>query len=187
MDTKTAIILIVAIVAVAIAAWALIQRERTRKLKHQFGPEYDRVLEHSKDPRRAEAILDQRQKRVAKFQIRPLSREQCDRFAADWRSVQEHFVDSPREAVSQGDVLINQALKARGYPMGDFEQQAADISVDHPRVVENYRIAHEIALRDEAGKATTEDLRKAMQHYRKLFEDVLDTHVTQYEEVRHAK
>jgi len=177
----------VAIVAVAIAVWALQQREKTRRLKSQFGPEYDRVMARTESPRQAEAILDERQKRVSKFPIRPLSREQCDRFAADWRSVQERFVDNPRSAVSQADVLINEAMRDRGYPISDFEQQAADLSVDHPAVVENYRLAHDIALRDERGNATTEELRRAMQHFRSLFEDVLDMHVTQYEEVRHAK
>lgn len=179
MDTTTAIILIIAILVIAVAAWALFQRDRTRKLKTQFGPEYDRLSHQENSPRRAEAILDERRKRVSKFQIHPLSREECDRFAADWRRVQEHFVDSPRSAVAQADELINQALQARGYPMSEFEQRADDLSVDHPRVVQNYRIAHEIAMSDPHGAVSTEDLRKAMQHYRTLFEDVLDAHVTQ--------
>lgn len=133
--------------------------------------------------RRAEAILEDRQKRVGKFNIRRLSREERNRFAGDWRVVQELFVDDPRAAVSKADALVNEALRGRGYPMGDFEQRAAGISVEHPRVVDNYRAAHDIAERDQRNQATTEELRRAMQHYRNLFEDVLETHVTHYEEV----
>jgi hypothetical protein len=188
MDTTTAIILVIAIIAISVAAWALFQRDRTRKLKAHFGPEYDRVLQHEKSARHAEAILDDRRKRVAKYHIRPLTGEERDHFAAEWRRVQEHFVDNPRSAVSQADGLINEALRARGYPMNDFEQQAADLSVDYPSVVENYRIAHEIAMDDKHAAVSTEDLRKAMQHYRSLFEDVLGAHISNYEEVhRYAK
>lgn len=182
MSTATLIVLIVAIVAIAVAAFMFFEREKTRKLKTKFGPEYDRVVETEGSSRRAEAVLDSRTKRVQKFDIRKLSHEERDRFAAEWRTVQEHFVDDPRGAVAQADQLINQALRARGYPMGDFEQQAADISVEHPRVVEDYRTAHDLAMRDSRGEANTEDLRRAMQHYRNLFEHVLDTNVMHYEE-----
>lgn len=184
MNTATVIVVIIAIVAIAVALWMYFEKEKTRKLRGRFGPEYDRLVdEQHGNARRAEAILLDRQKRVSKFHIRTLSREERDRFAAEWRRVQEHFVDDPRMAVGQADSLVNQALKARGYPMGDFEQQAADISVEHPQVVDNYRAAHLIAVKDQRGEATTEELRRAMQHYRNLFEHVLDTHVTEYEEV----
>jgi len=180
MSTLNVILIIVAIVAVAFAAWALLQREKTRKLKNKFGPEYDRVLEQEKSSRSAEAVLDERQKRVEKYNIRPLTREECDIYAAKWRAIQEHFVDDPRDAVAQADSVVTDAMRVRGYPMSDFEQRAADLSVDHPTAVEDYRAAHAIAMRDAQGSASTEDLRKAMQHYRSLFEHVLDTHVLQH-------
>ncbi len=184
MNTGTVIILIVAIVAIAFGLWMYVQREKSRKLRTKFGPEYDRLVEQERgNTRRAEAVLEDRRKRVSKFNIRPLTNEECNRFAADWRRVQEQFVDDPRLAVSKADALVNEALLARGYPMGDFEQRAADISVEHPQVVENYRYAHDIAERDQRGQSSTEELRRAMQHYRNLFEHLLDTHVTHYEEV----
>jgi hypothetical protein len=184
MSTATMIGIIVAVVAIAIILWIFMRKQKTQKLRTKFGPEYDHLVEQEQgNTRRAETILDERQKRVSKFQIRPLSTEERDRFAADWRRTQEHFVDDPRGAVSDADTLVNEALRTRGYPMGDFEQRAADISVEHPQVVENYRVAHDIAVRDKTGKATTEELRRAMQHYRNLFENVLDTRVSAYEEV----
>jgi FtsZ-interacting cell division protein ZipA len=183
MNTTTIIVLVIAVVAIAVAFWMYIQREKTRKLRSKFGPEYDRLVDlEGGKASRAEAILDQRQKRVSKLNIRPLSRAERDRFAADWRRVQEQFVDDPRAAVSEADTLVNGALQARGYPMEDFEQRAADISVEHPDVVDEFRKAHDIALRDREKQASTEDLRRAMQHYRSLFEHVLDIQVLQYEE-----
>ena len=185
MNTAAIILVIIAVIAIAVAGWIYLQKEKTRKLRAKFGPEYDRLLQQERgNARRAESILEDRQKRVSKLDIRRLSPQECDRLAADWRTIQEGFVDEPRGAVEKADVLINQALRARGYPMGDFAQRAADISVEHPAVVDNYRVAHEIAEIDKQGQATTEDLRRAMQHYRNLFEDVLETRVTHVEEVR---
>src|SRR5438128_1793374 len=184
MSTATLIVLILAIAAIVLAAIMIYQREKTRKLKVKFGPEYDRLAQQEGSARRGEAILESRQKRVAKFNIQPLTREESDRFAAEWRAAQERFVDDPRRAVADADRIINEALRLRGYPVGDFDQQAADLSVEHARVVEDYRSAHKVAMEDERGQATTEDLRLAMQHYRSLFEHVLGTHVVQYEEVR---
>jgi hypothetical protein len=171
------------VVAIAVALRIYFRKAKSTKLLTKFGPEYGRLVERERgNTRRAETILDERQKRVSKFPIRSLSREECDRFAADWRRTQEHFVDDPRGAVSDADALVKQALRTRGYPMGDFEQRAADISVQHPRVVENYRAAHDIAVRDKTGKATTEELHRAVQHYRNLFEHILDARVVAYEE-----
>jgi FtsZ-interacting cell division protein ZipA len=187
MSITTVILVIVAVIAVAVAAWAYMQREKTLKLRKKYGPEYDRLSDQEHSARRAETVLETREKRVAKFNIRSLRPEEITRFAADWRVVQEHFVDNPRDAVSQADRLINEALKARGYPMADFEQQAADLSVQYPHVVDNYRKAHAIAEQDQRGSASTEDLRKAMQYYRSLFEDVLGQHVNSMEEVRHGQ
>jgi hypothetical protein len=183
MDTTSTVIIAVLVIAViALAAVLVYQRRKTRELKTKFGPEYDRLVEKEGSPRRAEAVLDARQKRVEKFHIRTLSLEERDRFARDWKAVQECFVDDPRGAVASADQLVNEALRARGYPMGDFEQQVADVSVEHARVVEDYRAAHEIATRDRKGLATTEDLRHAMQYYRSLFEHVLETRLVHYEE-----
>jgi len=184
MDNLSIVLLVIALLAIGAAVWMFLEREKSRKLKSKFGPEYDRVLEKERDPRRAETVLETRQKRVSKFAIRPLTSAEQERFSSNWRAVQEHFVDDPVGAVAEADQLVNEAMRARGYPMGEFEQQASDISVDHPSVVENYRMAHDIALRSGQGRATTEDLRKAMQHYRSLFEEMLDTRVNHYEEVR---
>ena len=181
MNPATVVLLIVAILAIAFGLWMYMQRERTRKLRNRFGSEYDRAVSEHGNPRRAEAVLEQREKRVSKLHLRPLTEQERERFAAEWKSTQESFVDDPRLAVSRADRLVNEALKARGYPMGEFEQRAADISVDHPEVCDNYRAAHEIALRDERGQATTEELRKAMQHYRNLFEGILERTVVAHE------
>ena len=180
MNTTNIAFLIVAVLAIAFAAWAILKREKTRKLKRQFGPEYDRVVDKEKNPHRAEAVLGERQKRVEKYPIRILTKEERDGFAARWLSVQERFVDDPRDAVAQADALITEAMRARGYPMADFEQRAADLSVDYPAVVQDYRAAHDLALRDARGPLATEDLRRAMQYYRTLFEHVLETHVLQH-------
>ena len=180
MNIVNIVVLIVAVVAIAIAAWAIIQRAKTRKLKSQFGPEYDRVIDQEKSAGRAEAVLGERQKRVEKYPIRVLTTEERDRFAARWRTVQERFVDDPRDAVAQADVLITEAMRTRGYPRSDFEQRAADLSVDYSAVVQDYRAAHDIAIRDAQGTVSTEDLRKAMQYYWTLFEHVLETQVLQH-------
>ena len=183
MDTGTVIAIVIAVLAVATAILMYAQKEKTRRLRTRYGPEYDRVLDDNRgNARQAESVLGEREKRFAKLNIRRLNRDEAERFAANWRQIQEGFVDDPKTALLQADNLICEALQARGYPMSDFDQRAADISVQHPRVVEDYRTAHEIALRDQRGQATTEDLRRAMQHYRNLFEHVLETH--HLEEVR---
>jgi hypothetical protein len=166
---------VIAVVAVAIVAWVAVQRMRTKKLRGRFGPEYERTVEHTGNRRKAEDELEARRKRVAKFTIRPLSPEEQTRFGKDWAATQARFVDDPKGAVVDASRLVKELMQARGYPMGDFEQRAADISVDHPHVVSNYRSAREIAERSEQGKATTEDLRKAVVSYRELFEELLET------------
>jgi hypothetical protein len=180
-----AVVLIVIAVAVAVvAAIIFIQKERTKRLRTQFGPEYDRLVQTRGNQRKAEEELLGRQKRIQKFHIRDLNQAEVDRFSASWRTVQAQFVDAPKQAVAQADRLIRDVMTTRGYPMSDFERSAADISVDHPRVVQNYRAAHELAERDSAGRATTEDLRQAMVHYRSLFEDLLTVHTHVAEEVK---
>jgi hypothetical protein len=182
MTTNT-LIVVVAVVVIVIAI-LIMQKQRTRKLRGKFGSEYERLVgETGGSAHKAEAILDERQKRVDKLVIRPLSPEECARFTAEWRTVQEGFVDEPKMAVWRADALVNLALQTRGFPMADFEEQAANVSVEHPQVVENYRVAHDIAIRDQQGRATTEELRRAMQHYRGLFEHVLDTQAMRLEEV----
>ena len=177
MDNSMIIIIVSVVAALAIiaAAWMFIQKKRTDQLRSRFGPEYQRMLETDGDRRHAEAVLKERQQRVDKLDIRPLSAEDRQRFEQAWKREQAHFVDDPKGAVAEADRLIGEAMRARGYPLGDFEQRAADISVDHPMVVENYRLAHEIALKDRRNEAGTEELRKAMVHYRALFEDLLET------------
>ena len=123
-------------------------------------------------------MLSEREKRVDRFQIRELAADEREKFVTEWRLVQSRFVDDPKRAVRDADQLVNQLMQSRGYPMSDFEQRAADISVDHPRVVDNYRAAHVIALRHQKGEASTEDLRNAIIYYRSLFDDLLQTQTT---------
>jgi len=159
-----------------VIGWLLWQRRRTASLKHRFGPEYDRVVkEHGQ--RRAEAALDAREKRVETLHIVSLAPAARDRYAMAWKTTQAHFVDNPAAAIREADQLVAEVMKERGYPIGNFEQRAADISVDHPRVVESYRRAHAIALRNEKDGTETEELRTAMVHYRTLFEDLLESPV----------
>jgi hypothetical protein len=165
-----AVIVIFVIVAVAF----IVRRRRTDQLKRRFGPEYDRtVLEQHGDARVAEAALAEREKRVEKFPLRALSAVDREAYAMEWSAVQRRFVDDPSAAVGSADRLVGRAMIDRGYPMSNFEQQAADISVSYPVVVQNYRAGHEIVMRHADGHATTEELRQAMIHYRTLFDELL--------------
>jgi hypothetical protein len=178
MSTTAAVVLIVVIAIAAIGMILIWQRENRRKLRARFGPEYDRVA-REQGTWKGETILRQREKRISTLPIHSLSNERREQFAARWRSIQERFVDDPHSAVEQADHLIDELLKARGYPATDFEQQTADLSVEHARVVDHYRTAHDIAVRDRASDAGTEDLRLALQHYRALFEELLEMSVKQ--------
>jgi hypothetical protein len=174
MDPKIIVVVVAAIVVVLAIAWVVTKKRRTVALRERFGPEYDRaVREHG--PAHGETVLAEREKRVEKYHIRELAVDERERFVSEWRAIQTRFVDDPKSAVNDADALVNRLMQARGYPMSDFEQQAADISVDHPRVVDNYRAAHEIALRHRRGQASTEDLRNALIYYRSLFEELLET------------
>ena len=175
---------IAAVVVVAIVSFFLARKRRSQQLRERFGPEYDRVVKNEGEVRRAEGVLEIRAKRREKFAIRPLSEESRADFAERWRIVQSHFVDDPKASVSEADQLVNELMETRGYPMADFDQRAADISVDHPVVVENYRAAHDIAMRHGRGQDGTEDLRKAMVHYRSLFEELLGDAYPQRKEAR---
>lgn len=184
MDKTTIIIVLAALVAVAAiaaAVWMYLQKKQTERLHSRFGTEYDRLAAAEGDRGRTEKALHEREKRVEKLNLVPLSPEDRDRFTGAWQLEQAGFVDDPRTAVANADKLVNEVMKARGYPMGDFEQRAADISVDHSLVVTNYRIAHDIALRDRGGETSTEELRTALLHYRMLFEDLLEVHVAESE------
>ena len=180
MDTRILIAIIVAAFALFIVAAIIITRQRKRKhLKQQFGPEYNRAVEQHGDARHAEAVLIDREKRVEKFSLRPLTPSDRERYAEDWAAIQRRFVDDPSSAVNQADTLVNTVLAARGYPIGDFEQRAADISVNYPSLVQNYRSAREVMQRHTQSQSSTEDLRLAMVNFRSLFDELLDTSKSQ--------
>jgi hypothetical protein len=168
------VIALAVIVVTAIAAWLFFRKRRTKKLRTQFGgAEYDRAVEEGGTRRQAEAGLKERTERVESLKIRALAPGDRARFVESWSRVQARFVDGPGGAVTEADQLLGDVMSTRGYPVSDFEQRAADISVDHPLVMENYRTAHEIAVRQTRGQANTEDLRQAMIHYRTLFEELV--------------
>ena len=173
--TQIAIVITVAVmVAVVIAIWLLTRKRRTERLLTQFGgAEYARAVKEGGSRRHAEAGLDKRADRVESLHIRRLGPGDRARFVESWRRVQAQFVDSPGGAVTEADQLLGDVMSTRGYPVSDFEQRAADISVDYPLVLENYRSAHEIAARQTRGQASTEELRQAMIHYRTLFNELV--------------
>jgi hypothetical protein len=173
--TVVGVVVVLAIVVLAVAWWFTQRQRRSTELRQRFGPEYERAVDQYGERGRAEEALVARTERVQQLHIRPLGAEDRARYADQWRSVQSRFVDDPEDAIADADGLCGEVMQARGYPMGDFEQRAADISVDHPRVVENYRAAHALARRSAEGNASTEDLRQAMVHYRTLFEDLIET------------
>jgi hypothetical protein len=175
VNTTAILLLILIIVVIAVAVLLFLQRRRSAELQKKYGLEYQRAVGELGDERKAEAELAAREKRVRSLHIRALTAEEQARFGDAWKKAQARFVDAPSQAAAEADILVKELMQTRGYPVGDFEQRAADISVDHPEVVSNYRAAREIALRNNAGKATTEDIRQAMVHYRSLFEELLET------------
>jgi len=179
MPDATLIIVAVVIIAILVAAvWWYSMRQRSAKLQEKFGPEYERTVAEKGDTRKAEDELTDRQKRVSKLEIKPLAADERRRFNDEWRAVQARFVDDPSAAVRDADTLVGRVMESRGYPVGDFEQRAADVSVDHPTVLEHYRAAHAVALRHAQGQASTEDLRQAMVNYRALFDELLEEQQT---------
>jgi len=174
MNQTPVYVLISGLVVVLAIAWMYLRRKRSKALRAHYGPEYDRLLHESGSRGRAEAELDQREQRVKRLSIRPLPRDLSTRYVQMWNEQQARFVDEPKAAVVEADQLVVEVMKERGYPVGEFDQRVADISVGHPQMVENYRAAHEIALREERGQASTEDLRAAMIYYRGLFRELLD-------------
>lgn len=174
LTTGQIVIVLVIVVAVLAGLYLWTRNRRSAELKSRFGSEYDRTLHAVGDERKAETVLAERQKRVASYTIKPLPADMRAHFVDTWRQVQAKFVDDPKYAVTRADDLLGEVMQARGYPMGDFDRRAEDLSVDHPNVVQNYRKGHEIALRHSKGEASTEDLRTAMIHYRELFEDLVN-------------
>ena len=168
------VIVIGAVVVLAAIAWSAYNTRRRRGLQERFGSEYDRTVADAPSRREAESDLAERQKRREELDIRPLAPEARDRYASEWHDTQARFVDEPEGAVGEADRLIQHVMRDRGYPVDDFEQRANDLSVDHPDVMSNYRAAHGIQVANERGKASTEDLRTAMVHYRALFTELLE-------------
>jgi hypothetical protein len=175
VNTTAILLLVLIVVVIAVGAFLVWQRRRSAALQQKFGPEYQRAVGQFGGERKAEAELVARERRVRSLEIRSLTPQEQARFTEAWKKAQARFVDEPAQAAAEADTLVKELMQARGYPVGDFEQRTADISVDHPILVSNYRAARDIALRNNAGKATTEDIRQAMVHYRSLFEELLET------------
>jgi hypothetical protein len=168
-----AVVVAVGVVA-AVVALLSIRNRRTERLRQRFGPEYERTIGKTGDVRRAETALRDRETRVERLKLRPLTPDETRRFSAEWQLVQARFVDEPAGALMQADRVIGDIMSARGYPVGDFEQRVEDISVDHPNVVMNYRAARAIAEEHARHPVSTEDMRQAMVHYRALFAELIE-------------
>jgi hypothetical protein len=174
MSTAATVILVIVLLAVLFAAgWFLGGLARSRRLRNRFGPEYDRSVGSAENRRLAERELTAREKRYASLKLRPLSATARTRYLEQWAEVQERFVDAPGDSVLDADELVHSVMRDRGYPTDGFEQQAADLSVEHGKVVGHYRDGHHIRIRHERAEATTEDLRQALVHYRTIFRDLV--------------
>ena len=174
MDTNLILIGVVILLLLAAAVWLQMRKKESQTLEKRFGPEYDRAVEELGSRPKAEAELKARQKRVEQLHIAPLAPAEARRFSESWRVLQGRFVDNPKEVLVDADLLVRELMQKRGYPMGDFDRRAADISVDHPAVVDHYRAAHDIALRDRHGDVDTEGMRQAVIHLRALFAELLE-------------
>lgn len=174
MTSAQIAVIAVIVIALIAAVVVIVLRNRTRKLRAQFGPEYDRAVAETGNRLKAEAELERVEKRVKRYPLRPLTAVDRERFQQSWRAIQAMFVDDPARAFLEADKLLGAVMSARGYPATDFEHRAAEISVDHAAVVEHYRAGHEIALRHSQSQASTEDLRRGMVHYRTLFDELTE-------------
>jgi uncharacterized membrane protein len=172
MTTGEIVAIVVIVVLALVAAFIFLRRRTSENLRERFGPEYGRVVQEVGDERAAQSRLAERERRVRKYNLRPLSASDRERFAAEWRRVQARFVENPADATGHADNLLGQVMTARGYPQGEFDQRLEDLSVDHGQAVQNYRAAHDIVERHGRGEASTEDMRQAMIHYRTLFEEL---------------
>ena len=177
MDTTTitmiALVAVVVLIIGALIGAVASRRQRTKRLQEKFGPEYDRTLDELGDKRQAERDLETRLDHVKKLDIRPLSAQEVDRFTSDWQATQAQFVDEPLAAIQRADQLLHDVMTAKGYPVEDFEQGVADISVDYPDLVVDYRGLHSIAVKDDDEEVSTEEMRQAMVHGRALFENLV--------------
>ena len=174
MATWIWIVIIAAIViVVALIAWAATRKRRTDELRERFGPEYDRALSRDGGRKEGESELRERVERHDALNIQPLSPDVASRYRQEWRDVQARFVDAPDESLHRADGLITEVMQRRGYPMSDFEQRSADLSVEHAQTVQDYRAAHAVSVQTSRGQASTEDQRQARVHYRALFDDML--------------
>jgi hypothetical protein len=177
MEIAIAILVLFILAVVVAIAWVWMRQRRTHELQERFGPEYEEAIDRAGSRREAESELKERRKRVEKLNIVDVPREEAEEFSAEWESLQARFVEAPSEAITQADALVARVMGRRGYPVADFEQRAADISVDHSQVVSEYREARAIAVANSNGEASTEDLREAMLHYRALFTELLGKRV----------
>jgi hypothetical protein len=175
LDSQTLAVLAVVVLAlIAIGAWIYTRKKQSERLVQRFGPEYGRTVDELGSRDKAESELRAREKRVEKLNIVPLSPADAERFSREWKTLQARFVDNPRGVLIEADLLVRELMEKRGYPMGDFDRRAADISVGHPAVVDHYRAAQEIAMRDQRGEADTEAMRQGIVHYRALFDELLE-------------
>lgn len=182
MDSNTTTIILVAIVFLVVGgllAMAVMRFQRTRRLRERFGPEYDRMVNEAGDKQKAESELEARLAHVEALQIRPLSTEEVNRFSLEWQDTQAEFVDEPMASIQKADRLIREVMKAKGYPVEDFEQRAADISVDYPDLVTDYRGLHLIAVKEADDEVSTEEMRQAMVHARALFEKLVSSETSE--------
>ena len=180
--TQLVLVAVIFLIIGGVIAMAVMRAQRTKRLKDRFGPEYERAINEMGDKRQAEDELDARLAHVNTLQIRPLTAEEVNRYALDWQKTQTEFVDEPLTALQKADRLIREVMKAKGYPVEDFEQRAADISVDYPELVTDYRGLHMIAVKEAEDKVSTEEMRQAMVHGRALFENLVSTD-TQEEDI----
>jgi hypothetical protein len=178
------LIIVVAAIVVLAVIWSAMRTRRTRTLQERFGGEYDRTVDTTGDKKEAERDLLERQKQREELDIRPLTPQARDRYVGEWEATQARFVDDPSGAVRDADRLVQQVMAERGYPTHDWERREADISVDHPDLVDNYRAAHRISLANDEGQASTEDLRQSVVHYRALFSELLEVAEPQHAESR---
>jgi FtsZ-interacting cell division protein ZipA len=175
MDTRAIVVVVVVVAIIAIVAAVVVsRRRRSQRLRSHFGPEYDRTLQMQGNPANTEAVLVEREQRVKKFSLRPLPPADRERYAREWAGLQRRFVDDPSMAVTEADHLVTSVMAARGYPMTDAEQREEDLSVNYPKLVQNYRSARELTQLHAAGESSTEDLRKAMVYFRSLFDELLE-------------
>jgi hypothetical protein len=177
------VIAVVAVIVVLAIAWSAMRAKRSRALQGEFGNEYDRTVDQAGGRRAAERELRERQKQHDELDIRPLSPESRERYVRRWQSTQSRFVDDPKGAVAEADRLVQDVMQERGYPTKDFDRRVADISVDHPDLVEKYRTADGVARASERGEASTEEMRHSVRHYRALFSELLETHEGDVENV----